>query len=117
MRMEHVTIYTNDLEKSVMFYQEMIGLDVTGDLRDMGSPIVFLCGPEGGTQVELIESPEEAYTGKGLSIGFFTEDVEKAREKVMEKGYSPTEIISPHPDVRFFFFHDPNGVKIQFIGK
>ena len=33
MKMVHVTINTSDLEKSLKFYQEIIGLSIRTDLR------------------------------------------------------------------------------------
>lgn len=43
MKMVHVTINTPDLEKSLNFYQEIIGLKIRTDMRKTaGMPIVFL---------------------------------------------------------------------------
>lgn len=114
MKMKHITIYTADLEKSMKFYEDIVGLKLQRDLRQFGSPIVFLA--EGDDPcIELIEDAAKAYSGAGISIGFHTEDVEAKRAELEEKGFAPTPMISPNPNVKFFFIKDPNGVNIQFI--
>jgi len=115
MKMVHVTIRTKCMEESIKFYEEVVGLKIQRDLRPMGGAIVFMAENEGETQVELIENPEEAYSGAGLSIGFACEDVEGKRETLIEKGFEVTPIISPNPRTKFFFVNDPNGVQVQFI--
>lgn len=114
MKIKHITINTADLEKSMKFYEDIIGLKLQRDLRQFGSPIVFLADGDDPC-IELIENPAQAYSGAGISIGFHTEDVEAKRAELEEKGFAPTPMLSPNPNVKFFFIQDPNGVKIQFI--
>lgn len=115
MKMVHVTINTGCLEESIKFYENVVGLSIQNDLRQFGGNIVFLAKDEGDTQVELIENPEKAYKGSGISIGFHVDDVEAKREEIIAKGLNPTPMISPNPHVKFFFVEDPNGVTVQFI--
>ena len=115
MKMVHVTIQTADLEKSRQFYEEVVGLKIIGDLRPNGAPIIFMADGEDTTAVELIQNPEQAFNGSGISIGFHTEDVEAKRAQLEAAGFKPTPMISPMPQVQFFFVEDPNGVIIQFI--
>ena len=115
MKMVHVTIYTGCLEDSIKYYEDIVGLNIQNDLRKLGGNIVFLAKDKGDTQVELIDEPEKAYRGAGISMGFHVDDVEAKREEVIEKGFNPTPIIAPNPHVKFFFVEDPNGVTVQFI--
>ena len=115
MKMVHVTIRTKCMEESIKFYEEVVGLKVQVDLRPMGGAIVFMAENEGDTEVELIENPQEAYSGAGISMGFHTEDVEGKHVELKEKGFEVTPIISPNPNTKFFFVNDPNGVQVQFI--
>ena len=50
-----------------------------------------------------------------FSIGFHTDDVEGKREALEAAGYDVTPMITPMPDVKFFFVKDPAGVTVQFI--
>lgn len=115
MKMVHVTIYTDCFEDSIKFYEDIVDLKIQTDLRPFGGNIVFLAEGESDTQVELIDEPEKAYWGAGISMGFHVDDVEAKREEILENGYHPTPIITPNPQVKFFFVEDPNGVKVQFI--
>lgn len=116
MKMKHVTINTACLEESVKFYQEITGLTVQTDLRNIsGMPIVFLANGEDETCVELIENKEKAYQGEGISIGFEVEDVDAKYEELKAAGFETSPMLSPNPNVKFFFIKDPNGVTIQMI--
>ena len=116
MKMRHVTIHTAKLEESVKFYEGIAGLKIQAELRGKGPhDIVFLANDEGETCVELLEDPDGAYGGDGLSIGFEAEDTAAYREELITKGMEVTPLISPNPQVTFFFTKDPNGVEIQFI--
>ena len=115
MKMVHVTIFTGCLEESIKFYEDVVGLKIQNDLRQFGEKIVFLAKDEGDTQVELIDDPQNAYKGSGISMGFHVDDVEAKREEILAKGLNPTPMIAPNPHVKFFFVEDPNGVTVQFI--
>ena len=116
MKMAHVTIMTKCLDESVKFYQDIVGLKIQRDMRNIPAhKIVFLGNEAGETCVELVENPEGAYSGSGISMGFEVEDAAGYREELEKKGFKPGEMISPNPHARFFFVKDPNGVDIQFV--
>ncbi len=116
MKMVHVTINTSDLEKSLKFYQEIIGLSIRTDLRKTaGRPIVFLADGAEDVCVELIENPKQPYHGDGLSIGFHVDDVDAAYARLQEKGLMLSPVISPNLHTKFFFVDSPEGVRIQLI--
>ena len=115
MKMLHVTIQTNRFEEEIKFYENEVGLTLQGDLRPH-KEIVFLANAEGETCVEVLHNPEADDAGnKNLSIGFKTGDVEKKREEMVAAGHEVTPMISPMPDVKFFFAKDPAGVTVQFM--
>ena len=116
MKMLHVTIQTNRFDDEVNFYQEIIGLKMIRDMRPMGRNMVFLANAEGETAIEIIEAADASDAGnKYLSIGFKTDDVFAKREELTGKGIPATPMISPMPQVNFFFVTDPAGVRIQFM--
>ena len=116
MRMMHVTIMTKQLNESVKFYEEQVGLTILRDMRDNPEhQIVFMSDKSGGTCVELVAKPTAAYYGGGISMGFEVEDIDKEYTKKEEQGFHPGPMISPNPHARFFFVKDPNGVDIQFV--
>ena len=116
MKLVHVTIQTNKFEKEIEFYKKYAGLVVQQDMRPMGRNLVFLAENKGDTCIEIIENKEaEAAGNSNISLGFHTNDLAAKREELISAGFTPTPIISPMPDVHFFFVNDPAGVAVQFI--
>ena len=114
MKLLHITITTQDIEKSAEFYREIAGLKV--ERANNGAPfkIVFLANSQGETAVELVENKSAPKYENAPSIGFHVGDVKAYREQLIEKGFAPTPIVSPVPNVEFFYVEDPNGIKVQF---
>ena len=116
MKMMHITIQTKNFNEEVRFYQEIIGLSIQQEMNGMGRHIVFLGDHENGVSIEIIDRPDAENSGNQfLSLGYKTEDVVKMREMLMEKGYEVSEMVSPMPQIQFFFAKDPAGVTIQFM--
>ncbi len=111
------TISVKDLEESLKFYQEVVGLKVARRFEaGPGIEIAFL--DAGETEIELIYNENKAQVNIGLdiSLGFEVESVDKMMEFVKEKGIAiHSGPIQPNQHVKFFFVQDPNGLKIQFV--
>ena len=116
MRMLHVTIQTDKFQEELKFYQEIVGLQIIRDMRPLGRDMVFLANVQGDTEIEIIGNPDAVNAGNEyLSIGFQTENAAAMREELISKGLEATPMISPNPQVRFFFVTDPAGVRVQFM--
>ena len=114
-KMLHVTIQTNRFEEEIAFYEKEVGLTLQRDMRPKKA-LVFLANAEGDTCVEVLRNPEAEQSGNpNLSIGFQADDVTAKREALIAAGYEVTPMISPMPEVQFFFVKDPAGVNVQFI--
>lgn len=113
------TIKINDLEESINFYQEIVGLKLQRRFKaGLEREIVFLAAAEGQTELELIEEQgkDKIDIGKDISLGFEVDSVEEKLEFLKEKGIEiDSGPISPNSQVEFFYVLDPNGVKIQFV--
>ena len=111
------TLSVKNLEESLKFYQEIVGLEV--DRRFPAGPgveIAFLGAGE--TKVELIcnEEIKDIDFGQHISLGFEVESVDGMIEFIKEKGIAiHSGPFQPNPHVKFFFVTDPNGLKIQFV--
>ncbi len=116
MKLQHMTIFSKDINASVKFYEDVVGLTVVRDMRGGAHQVVFL---NDGTQdfcLEIAEGDDQmCFAGKGVSLGVSCEDLDKTAEALKEMGIEPGEVISPHPGVRFFFINDPNGFMVQFV--
>lgn len=112
------TLYVKDMEESLSFYQEIVGLKIVNRFNaGSGMEIAFL--GDGETQVELIysETDQDINMGKSISLGFEVDSVDKMIEFIKEKGLEVhSGPFEPNPSTSFFFVLDPNGLKIQFVG-
>ena len=116
MKLLHVTIRTEQFSEELDFFQKVVGLEVVRDLRHIGEEIVFLSNGAGETDIEIIKTPGAGNAGNdNFSIGFREDDIDARRKQLIDMGMDVTPVISPVPDVQFFFVTDPAGIKIQFL--
>lgn len=110
------TLIVKDLEESIEFYTEIVGLHLNRKIQaGPGVEIAFL--GVGETEVELMTSPNkrEPDLGKDISIGFEIDSVDKKMSELSGKGIAINGPFSPNPHIKFFYIQDPNGLKIQFV--
>lgn len=112
------TMHVKDMDASVKFYQDVVGLEQEWRRpAGTGVEITFLKSQDTNTKVELI--CEENFAGQAenvaLSLGFAVKNLEGKREVLEAAGYHPSPIISPNPMTKFFFIKDPDGIGIQFV--
>ena len=108
------TVHVKDLDASVRFYEDIVGIHV---VRRFGSPtgaeIAFM--GDGDTKLELIGN-QGGYSGSGISIGFTVDDLDEKLAFVKEKGVAVhSGPFSPNPATRFFYVQDPDGLLVQFV--
>lgn len=112
-----ITLNVKNLEASLRFYKELVGLTENSRFTSaMGAQIVFL--GEGDTQVELIynEQKKDFSVGQDISMGFVVDSVDRMIKIVEDKGYEVhSGPFQPNPYIRFFYVQDPNGWRIQFV--
>lgn len=117
MKLLWITLKVSNMEKSLNFYQNIVGLSI--DKRFSPGPgmeIVFL--REGETAVELICSKENDASsyGNDISMGFEVESLDKFSEFLTENNISiKSGPFQPNPHVKFLYVEDPDGMKIQFV--
>jgi lactoylglutathione lyase len=111
------TITVNNMEESLKFYEEIVGLSLNRRFAaGPGMEIAFL--GVGGTEVELIFNPNHKASGNidGISLGFEVNSVDEKIKFIKEKGLAvDSGPYQPNPHIKFFFVKDPNGVSIQFV--
>lgn len=111
------TLMVKNMEESLKFYKEIVGLEVDRRFNaGPGGEIAFL--GDGETKVELIcnEASKEVSYGKDISLGFEVKSVDETMNFVKGKGIDiHSGPFQPNPHVKFFYVLDPNGLKIQFV--
>lgn len=116
MKFLWTTILVNNMDESLKFYEEIVGLKMTERFQTgPGMEISFL--GEGETKVELIynEKFKKLDAGNRVTLGFKVESLDEKINFIKEKGIKIiTGPIEPNPSIKYFIIKDPDGVKIQF---
>lgn len=116
MKFLWTTIHVKDMEASLKFYQEVVGLELRRRFAPgPGQDIAFL--GVGETEVELYYTEGEELPGEinGISIGFSVRNAETLMQRLIDKGLKVSDMIKPNPMLQFFFVNDPDGVSVQFV--
>lgn len=118
----HTCIRVMDLDKSLKFYTEALGLKETGrkDFPEDEFTLVFLGDESGSYELELTYNynPEKPYEiGNGFShIAVSVDDLEASRDKHEEMGYKVTKLMGlPGEKPRYYFVTDPDGYDVEVI--
>ena len=115
-----VTITVRDMEKSLAFYRDLVGLQVRQRMKPYpGRELAFLATAAEGeeTEVELLhDDGAEPSFGKDISLGFTVDSLEKLIARLAEHGIAEySGPFQPGPKIRFIFVADPDGLRIQFV--
>ena len=107
------TVRVSDVDRSVKFYEDVVGLTVARRLPSPYGEIVFL--GDGETTLELMGG-RSGEMGDDISIGFSTNDLDALTAELADKGVKiHSGPFSPAPGVRFLYVQDPDGLKVQFV--
>lgn len=115
LKIDHIGIAVNNLEETLKFYTEVLGLECQGTevVEEQKVRVAFL--PVGDTEVELLESTDPTgpiakfieKNGEGVQhIAFRVDDIEEAIAYMQEKGM---KMIDEKPR------YGAGGAKIAFV--
>ena len=136
--LRHTGVVVTDMEKSLCFYRDLLGMKVILDReqggeyldrlighRDLRMRLVMLQAPD-GNKVELFEfyshpkkAPEAVETSDiGCShVAFSVDDVDDLYERLSKEGirfnYRPQ--VSPDGYAKVAYCHDPDGTIIELV--
>jgi lactoylglutathione lyase len=108
------TIEVSDMEKSLAFYQGIIGVPLLHRAKNPhGYELAFL-GEDGKPQLELIAkgTPVVNSPESGFSIGF---DVDDAQAVIRQSGGEHEGPINIGPNSRIYFIFDPDGYRVELL--
>jgi len=121
-KIEHVGIMVRSLEKSIPFYEKVVGLKHVETMVHTNGVIrlAFLSFPGfPETEIELIEgfTGELASEGKVHHVAFTVDDIEKEYARVRELDVAGLDdaITSLPNGSRYFFFRGPDNESIEFF--
>jgi lactoylglutathione lyase len=116
MKIDYVTIHVADIERAITFYHKVLGMQISRRFSPRpGMEIAFMGGS--GVQVEFVRDElAPAYSGSGISLGFYVGDMEKTVAQLLE---NQVEIISGpltmKNGVKLLQARDCNGVELGFV--
>ena len=111
------TLIVANMEESLKFYQEIVGLPITRRLGAWPETEIAFLG-QGETKIELIHQRNvgDVNLGKDISLGFEVESLDEMMAFIKEKGIAiHSGPFQPNTHVKFFYVLDPNGLKVQFV--
>jgi lactoylglutathione lyase len=119
----HTMIRVLDLDRSMRFYRDLIGLTESHRLDFPDFALVYLRNAENDFEIELTlnKGRTEAYThGTGYGhIAVVVADAAAERERMIRLGYQANDLKEfKRGDellARFFFIQDPDGYKIEVL--
>lgn len=118
-RLLHTRYRVHDLEKTVAFYRDVLGLEETRrHTSGRGSQLVFLKAPGSEEEIELCKFDESGpvVVGPDLThLAFEVEDLDEFARRAEAKGYPLSD--GPHQSSsgRIAFIDAPEGYEIELI--
>ncbi|HHZ02769.1 MAG TPA: VOC family protein [Tissierellia bacterium] len=116
MKFLWTTLLVNNMEESIKFYEEIVGLKLVERFQAGPKMEISFLG-EGETKIELIcnENLTNLYAGNRVTLGFKVESLDEMINFLNEKEIEiVTGPVQPNPRIKYLIIQDPNGVKIQF---
>ena len=116
----HTRYRVNDLEKTVAFYRDVLGLQEMGRQKSpRGSELVFLKAPESQEEIELCSYPSAGpvQVQPDLThLAFEVDDLEVFAKQLAKKGVKLSEgPTRASADMMFAFVDAPEGYEIELI--
>jgi len=113
MKVKYATIIVEDMDESIKFYTEVMGLEIDSQHNPQPGTTITLLKGEGDAMIELIKNTENE-TGL-FSVGMDVEDINTTVKELKSKGAKITMEPIPITVGTLAFLEDPNGVKIALI--
>jgi lactoylglutathione lyase len=120
MKMEHVGIMVKDMNESLAFYQNILGLELRNrEWLNETVELAFLFFPEQpSVEVELVYGGPVENEGIVNHLAFTVENIEAELERFKEAG---VKLVDEEPrtilngTVKIAFFQGPNGEKLELV--
>src|SRR6266705_2145499 len=115
----HTRYRVKDLEKTVSFYKDVLGLkELRRQTSGRGSQLVFLKAPDSEEEIEICKFDESGpvMVGPDLThLAFEVDDLEKFAREAAAKGYPLSD--GPHATSsgKIAFIDAPEGYEIELI--
>lgn len=113
----HASLLVADTQKSLLFYRDVLGLEVDNNRPDLGFPGAWL--NIGNQQIHLLELPNPdpvegrpEHGGRDRHVAMQVSDIDALQEKLEASGLPFTRSKSGR---KALFTRDPDGNALEFI--
>ncbi len=124
MKFLHTMIRVADIDKSLKFYQEVLGLKLSRTMELKDATLYFLADEKGTCEIELTHNhtiPEGGYKHGSYfgHLAFETHDMNKFTENLEKQGleYAREPFMVTPKGPKIAFVNDPDGRSIELIEK
>jgi catechol 2,3-dioxygenase len=117
----HIVYYVRNLETSLKFYHEAVGLEISGKI--FNGRAALLTGGRTHHELLLIEAGEAPGPLAGKRIGLYhagwkvgecLADLKQARDRILGQGYR-IEGLSDHTISQSIYLRDPDGNEVELF--
>ncbi len=117
MKYLHAMIRVADIEKSLYFYLELLGLKLLrkNDYEGGRFSLYYLATTEGEPEVELTHNWDDGEYVAGNAFGHLAFSVENIYQLCQKLEDAGVIILRPPRDGRMAFVKDPSGVSIELL--
>ncbi|MBS4220321.1 VOC family protein [Bacillus sp. FJAT-49711] len=120
MKMEHIGIMVKDMDESLAFYQNILGLKLRSRewLNDTVELAFLYFTEQPSVEIELVYGVQVENEGIVNHLAFTVEDIEAELARLKEAGVKlvdeePRSILKDN--VKIAFFEGPNGEKLELV--
>ena len=119
---DHVAIVVSDMDRSIEFYNEVLGLTVLKDGRNEGGKKKSFLGTKDHTLIALTEDKrlnrdKSQIVESVAHVAFRVDDVEKAMKDLKSKGVEfIEEKVEKDGKIKAYHFLDPDGLELEIYG-
>jgi catechol 2,3-dioxygenase-like lactoylglutathione lyase family enzyme len=104
----------NNLEESLLFYQERLGFEIVSQNLAAGPPIASIGA--GSLRITLVQQLETMLKrGRGVHFVLGVSNVDEFHEKLRKSGVEVTEPKDEGWGGRFISLQDPDGYRLFFV--
>jgi len=115
----HTRFRVSDLERTVRFYTDILGLTVASNhTSPRGSKIAYLKVPGSEEEIEIAEFPgsgEVVVPPDLVHLAFSVEDLQQTLSRLKDLGIPITDGPTRGRNTTFFFIDAPEGYEIELI--
>jgi lactoylglutathione lyase len=115
MKIKYATMAVADMDESIKFYTEVLGLEIDSQHKPYPGLTITLLKGEGEAMIELIEGEETPKETGLFSVGIEVEDINTKVKELKSKGAKITQGPTPILVGTLAFLEDPNGAQIALI--